>query len=81
MENMLRPLIESLGYRVVPARDGVAADILIQSAEADEAKGSAAQILRIRSQPDSAGDGSIYRYDRAALLSALTRSAKEQANG
>jgi two-component system, chemotaxis family, sensor kinase CheA len=81
MENMLRPLLESLGYQVVAAREGVAADILIQAAEAEEPKGSAAQVLRIRSQPDATGDGSIYRYDRAALLSALTRNAKGNANG
>ena len=31
MENILRPLVESAGYRVVAARDGVAADIVIQS--------------------------------------------------
>jgi two-component system, chemotaxis family, sensor kinase CheA len=80
MENMLRPLIESLGYRVVAAREGVEADILIQSAEGEAAKASAGQVLRIRSRPDAEGEDSIYRYDRAALLSALTRS-KGQANG
>ncbi len=67
MDNMLRPLIESLGYRVVAAREGVAADILIQSAEAEGDTASAAQVLRIRSRPDADGAGdSIYRYDRAA---------------
>ncbi len=80
IDNMLRPLIESLGYRVVPAREGVAADILILSAESDgesDAAASAGQVLRIRSRPEQdGGDGdSIYRYDRAALLSALSRSA------
>ncbi len=48
MDNMLRPLIESLGYRIVAARDGIAADILIQSAEAEGGDASAGQV---RSHP------------------------------
>jgi two-component system chemotaxis sensor kinase CheA len=78
MENMLRPLIESLGYRVVAAGEGVAADLLIASAEADEPSGVAAgEVLRLRAQPEQAqaSDDSIYRYDRAALLDALSRTA------
>jgi two-component system chemotaxis sensor kinase CheA len=76
MDNMLRPLIESLGYRVVAAREGVVADIVIQSAEAGEAVVSAGQILRIRARPEAeGGQDSIYRYDRAALLGALSRTA------
>jgi len=79
MENMLRPMIESLGYRVVAARDGVSADLLIQSAEAagDSPPVAAGRVLRIRSRQESAGGGddSVYRYDRAGLLSALSRSA------
>jgi len=83
MDNMLRPMLESLGYRIVAARDGVAADILIQSAEAADGTASAAQILRIRSRPEAEeGGDSIYRYDRAGLLSALSRGAvKGGANG
>ena len=83
MDNMLRPMLESLGYRVVAARDGVAADILIQSAETADCPGSAAQVLRIRSRPEAEeGGDSIYRYDRAGLLSALSRgAAKGKANG
>jgi two-component system chemotaxis sensor kinase CheA len=78
MENMLRPMIESLGYRVVDAASGVAADVVIASAE-DESEPSigAGEVLRIRANPEGAGgaDDSIYRYDRAALLSALSRGA------
>ena len=80
MENMLRPLIESLGYRVVAAGEGVAADILIASAEDEAETGvTANEVLRIRSRPDDSGDNdnSIYRYDRAALLSALSRGASK----
>ena len=78
MDNMLRPLIESLGYRVVAAGEGVAADILITCADDEAETGTAAaEVLRIRSHPDLAGenDNSIYRYDRAALLDALSRGA------
>jgi two-component system chemotaxis sensor kinase CheA len=77
MDHMLRPLIESLGYLVVAAEEGVAADILI-TAEGEEAPGVAAgEVLRLRARPELAGenDNSIYRYDRAALVSALSRHA------
>jgi two-component system chemotaxis sensor kinase CheA len=74
MQNMLRPLVESLGYRVVP--EGAAADIVIASAE-EEGAGAVPQgrpVLRLRSQPEPQGenDNSIYRYDRAALIAALS---------
>ena len=77
IDNMLRPLIESLGYRVVAAGAGVAADVLI-AADDDLAVGvEVGEIVRIRSRPELAGenDNSIYRYDRAALLGALSRGA------
>ncbi|MGZ8997773.1 MAG: chemotaxis protein CheA [Allosphingosinicella sp.] len=79
IQNMLRPLIESLGYHVVAAREGVEADVLIASADMPQPRGVAAtEIVRIRSAPDqgSDADDSIYRYDRAALLSALSRGAR-----
>ena len=58
MENMLRPLIESLGYRVVATREGVEADIVIASE---------GETLQIHGQE-------IHRYDRAALLSVLSEN-------
>jgi two-component system chemotaxis sensor kinase CheA len=84
METMLRPLVESLGYRVVAAREGVAADILILSEESAGASPvKAGQVVRLRSRPETgASDDSIYRYDRAALIGALSRDpAKGAANG
>jgi two-component system, chemotaxis family, sensor kinase CheA len=85
IDHMLRPLIESLGYKVVEAAAGVRADILIASADIPDDSGVAAtEVVRIRSKPDQRGenDNSIYRYDRAGLLSALSRGAqrKEPAN-
>ena len=84
MENMLRPLLESLGYRVVAAGEGVAADVLIASDEDESESGvTANEVLRIRSRPENSGDNdnSIYRYDRAALLSALSRGASKGRKG
>jgi two-component system chemotaxis sensor kinase CheA len=83
MENMLRPLVESLGYRVVAAGDDVQADIVITSAEAPLPLAPAgAQLLRLRATPE-AGDrhDTIYRYDRAALLDALGRTTKRGNHG
>ena len=80
MDNMLRPLIEGLGYEVVAAGEGVAADILIASTEDETQTGVAAgEVVRIRSRPELAGgnDNSIYRYDRVALLDALSRTASK----
>jgi two-component system chemotaxis sensor kinase CheA len=83
METILRPLIESLGYRVVDAGADVAADITVTAAEAPEAMpASGGEVLRLRARPEAAeGDDSIYRYDRAALIGALARAGKGRAHG
>ena len=84
LENMLRPMIESLGYRVVAAGEGVSADIVIAGDDTPApAAPQGATLLRLRATPQPAGeaDGSIYRYDRAALLAALGGVRKETANG
>ncbi len=83
MDNMLRPLVESLGYEVVEAEDGVEADLLVASADGplpDTPPG--AQVLRLRATPEPADDAdTIYRYDRAALLDALGASDKASNHG
>ena len=74
MENMLKPLVESLGYEVVTARENVHADIVIASDDAPSPPAPpGAQLLRLSATPEAAGakSGAIYRYDRAALLDAL----------
>ena len=80
IDNMLRPLIESLGYRIARAGDE-AADVVI-ALEGDEVGGDAGHIVRIRARPDlgDAKDDSIYRYDRAGLIGALS-AARSRANG
>jgi two-component system chemotaxis sensor kinase CheA len=73
MREILRPLLAQAGYRVAfaDAVDPEMADLIIES-EAGSTPGarSDARVVRLRDRPD--GDrGSIYRYDRAGLLSAL----------
>jgi len=81
LENMLRPMVESLGYRVVPAVDGVVADIVIASAEAPPPPAAAgAELLRLRATPEGRED-TIYRYDRAALIAALGGAQGDRRHG
>jgi two-component system chemotaxis sensor kinase CheA len=72
MQNMLRPIVEAAGYRVVSDADEVEADLAILS-EASSIDAAAARTIRLRTDPDPASekDETIYRYDRAALLMAL----------
>jgi two-component system chemotaxis sensor kinase CheA len=81
METILRPLVESAGYRVVAPGDAEAAraEIVIAAAEDEPpAVAGGARLLRLRSAAERKGrqDDSIHRYDRAALLAALAREAK-----
>ncbi|MEO7240774.1 MAG: chemotaxis protein CheW, partial [Sphingomicrobium sp.] len=78
MQNMLRPIVEAAGYRVVGERDEIAADVVILSEGDGSAADGAARTIRLRAQPDaaSAKDSSIYRYDRTGLLQALKSAGK-----
>jgi two-component system chemotaxis sensor kinase CheA len=72
MQNMLRPIVEAAGYRVVSETDEYEVDLAIVSdLSAEDA--AAVRTIRLRSDPEpiSKKDDSIYRYDRAALLMAL----------
>jgi two-component system, chemotaxis family, sensor kinase CheA len=83
-EHMLRPMVESLGYRVVPATEGVEADVVVASVEAPPPPAPAgAQLLRLRATPEPprGKEDSIYRYDRAALLAALGGKGKGARHG
>lgn len=78
MENFLRPLVESAGYRVVVEGEVPRPDVLIANAGNKAAVNcDPRNVVRIRSRPEAEGheDDSIYRYDRAALLAALSRPA------
>jgi two-component system chemotaxis sensor kinase CheA len=82
METILRPLLESAGYRVVAAGEPQedAADIVIIAAEAERSveRATSGHLIRIRSSLDPLGedDDSIHRYDRAALLGVLAACRK-----
>ena len=76
MQNMLRPIVEAVGYRVVgDEHDGDADLVIAAQGTAAEVKGTRKIVLR--SEPDASGkkDDSIYRYDRAGLLMALKSAA------
>ena len=73
MQNMLRPIVEAAGYRVVGDSDECHADLVIASKGADVAAEEAKKTIWLRTDPEASGkkDESIYRYDRAGLLMAL----------
>ena len=73
MQNLLRPIVEAAGYRVVSEAVEHEADVAILSDNCEVPGGAAARTIRLRTDPEPASkkDDSIYRYDRAALLMAL----------
>ncbi|GAC1576913.1 MAG: hypothetical protein NVS3B5_08710 [Sphingomicrobium sp.] len=78
MQNMLRPIVESAGYRVVGEGDDVPADLTI-AIEGGTAAANSARTIWLRSDPEGgARPDSIYRYDRNGLLAAIrfARDAK-----
>jgi two-component system chemotaxis sensor kinase CheA len=72
MQNMLRPMVEAAGYRVVGEHEDAQPDLVIAPQGSDVAA-KADKTIWLRSEPEAAGkkDESIYRYDRAGLLMAL----------
>jgi two-component system chemotaxis sensor kinase CheA len=78
MDTILRPIVESAGYRILRAGEPGAEDaqvIIVAEDEPAPAAEGDAKIVRLRSDLKKSGrkDGSIHRYDRAALLGALGR--------
>ena len=73
MQNMLRPMVEAAGYRVLEADEEAEADLVIAPTGAEMADHAATRTIWLRPEPEAAGkkDSSIYRYDRAGLLMAL----------
>ena len=76
MQNMLRPIVEAAGYRVIGDGDEDEADLVI--AAQGDAAGAAARTIFLRADPEPANkkDDSIYRYDRAGLLMALKSAGR-----
>lgn len=73
MQNMLRPLIEAAGYRVVDDEDEDKADVVIACVGEELPDSVTDKTIWLRPEPEAANkkDDSIYRYDRAGLLVAL----------
>ena len=73
MQNMLRPLVEAAGYRVVDDADDGAPDIVVATVGETLPEDSIEKTIWLRSEPEPKNkkDNSIYRYDRAGLLTAL----------
>jgi two-component system chemotaxis sensor kinase CheA len=73
MQNMLRPIVEAAGYRVVGDEHEGDTDLVIAAQGADLVQDAAKATIWLRTEPEAAGkkDDSIYRYDRASLLMAL----------
>lgn len=72
IQNMLRPIVEAAGYLVVDEHDELIPDVVIASGPGAIDDSHASRTLVLRDELEaSADDGSIYRYDRAGLLSAL----------
>jgi two-component system chemotaxis sensor kinase CheA len=72
MASFVKPLLEGAGYRVATAlAPGETASVVLATEEA-MAVGDTAPVVRLRRRKAAAkGDDSVYRYDRAGLLSAL----------
>jgi two-component system, chemotaxis family, sensor kinase CheA len=76
IHNLLRPVVEAAGYRVISdsEAEGETPDLVIapRGSELPEAP-SGGRTIWLRSDPEASGkkDDSIYRYDRAGLLLAL----------
>ena len=73
MQNMLRPLVEAAGYRVVDDAENEKADVVIACLGEELPDDASHKTIWLRSEPEVANtkDFSIYRYDRAGLLMAL----------
>ena len=73
MQNMLRPIVEAAGYRVVGDEEEVEADLVIASQGTDVPDEAARRTIWLRTEAEAKNkkDESIYRYDRAGLLMAL----------
>ncbi|HEX4739202.1 MAG TPA: chemotaxis protein CheA [Allosphingosinicella sp.] len=83
LDTILRPVIESAGYRVLREGDaGAEAAATVIGLAEDSATApllpASARIVRLRARPEPLGadDDSIHRYDRDAILKALAGPAR-----
>jgi two-component system chemotaxis sensor kinase CheA len=74
IHNLLRPIVEAAGYRVIGDGAEEVADLVIATKGSDAAANAPSdRTIWLRADPEAEGkkDDSIYRYDRAGLLMAL----------
>ncbi len=73
MQNMLRPMIEAAGYRIIDDADEEKADVVIAAVGEELPPEGFGKTIWLRTDPETTDkkDQSIYRYDRAGLLVAL----------
>ena len=66
-------MVEAAGYRVVDDADNEKADVVIACLGEELPADASHKTIWLRSEPEAANtkDFSIYRYDRAGLLTAL----------
>ena len=80
---VLAPLVAAAGYRVAyaddPSADAATADVIIASGGVEPPGAASAPVVRLRPEPAQCDDGTIYRYDRTALLDALRTSVGRRA--
>jgi two-component system chemotaxis sensor kinase CheA len=78
LETILRPLVESAGYEVRTGGPDEEADLVIHTDASAPPPATTGRVLRLRAAAEPAGEGddSIHRYDRDALLRALTEGRK-----
>jgi len=75
MRTFVQPMLETAGYRVT-LDPGAHADVVLALDSPAEAHAVKAPVVRLRSKRGCEGDGSIWRYDRDALLGALASVAR-----
>lgn len=73
MRAFLRPMLEQAGYQIVErVAEGERPTLVLAQADvAVPAPAADSPVVRLRASPADIGDGSIYRYDREAVLRAL----------
>jgi len=82
MQNMLRPLVEAAGYRVIDDSEDEKADVVIACVGEELTQTASNKTIWLRPEPEAANkkDDSIYRYDRAGLLVALKSASSGRGN-
>jgi two-component system chemotaxis sensor kinase CheA len=77
MEAILRPLVESAGYRVVASGSpgSESASVVIAGTEAEAPPPGGARLVRVRTAAEGDDGDSVHRYDREGLLAALAGDA------